>query len=210
MHSQDKKHRLVYRLRSLFTLEFTRRLHEGEPREFERIYDSFRHPLRNWLNRKLPSPELSEDITQEVFLKVWRHRRLFSPAFDLSTWIWSIARNTLIDLFRRNQWNRVLTAGVDHPDIDPVPLIETLPHPSPSAENELSSRIEKARLNRSLASLTELQREALSLRLVEQLSYEEIARRLSLSLSSVKGLIFRARQKLLEDLRGTEAPLGGI
>jgi RNA polymerase sigma-70 factor (ECF subfamily) len=114
----------------------------------------------------------------------------------------------VIDVFRRSDWNRTIIQGSDHFDIDPVPLLETLAHPGETPENELSARLEKAHLARGLAQLTELQRRALNLRLIEQLPYEEIAEQLELSLSSVKGLIFRAKQRLLDEMREPQATPG--
>jgi RNA polymerase sigma-70 factor (ECF subfamily) len=80
-------------------------------------------------------------------------------------------------------------------------LIEQLEDPSLTPEGELSSRLEKLQLLKGLEKLTEDQRRALSLRVIEQLSYEDIAQQLNLSLSAVKGLIFRAKQRLLDELR---------
>ena len=185
------KLKLVSRLHALFSFEFARRVHEGTPGTFEAVYQRFRHPIRNWMNRRIPDPQLSEELTQEVFLKAWRSRELFHPAFEFSSWLWSIARHILIDNFRKR-------TSLYQSKEDPFPLIEALEDPGENPESALGSEIERGLLRRSLDKLTDQQKKALVLRVVEHLSYQEIAEQLNLSLSAVKSLIHRARTQMLE------------
>jgi RNA polymerase sigma-70 factor (ECF subfamily) len=188
---KEFKLRLIHRLSSLFQMEFTRRIHEGTPGTFESVYQTFRHPIRTWMNRKLESPELTEELTQEVFLRAWKSRRLFHPAYELSQWLRAIARNLLIDRFR---------GGIEASLAleDPHLLIEKTACPGLNPERELERRHRDQEVARRLQELTPEQQEVLHLRLVEQMSYHEIAARLNISLSTVKNQIHRAKLRLLQ------------
>ncbi|NJK92513.1 MAG: sigma-70 family RNA polymerase sigma factor [Blastochloris sp.] len=141
----------------------------------------------------------TEDLAQQVFLKVWKAAPRYRAEARFTTWLLTICRNCVFTQLKKSQRQKTEPLefqGVDgegespHPDHD---------MPTPSAEmlrEEMRQHVEEA-----LCQLPLSQRTALSLRQHEQLDYDEIARVMGLSVSSVKSLLFRARETLREQLK---------
>jgi RNA polymerase sigma-70 factor, ECF subfamily len=135
----------------------------------------------------------AEDLTQEVFLKVYRTLHSYRPESGaLETWIVRVARNHFIDHYRKHKTERSQTGALeDHHEsvVEATVRVET---PGRAFErNEAATRI-----HRMLALLPEEQREAVILRDLEELSYEEIADLLELPIGTVKSRINRGRIEL--------------
>lgn len=144
--------------------------------------------------------EEAEDGVQEVFLKVQRRIDTFRGEAALSTWLYQVALNTLLD-YRR----RVGRAGRAQ-TFDPAEGVETAAE-GPAPE-ELADRRERRRLVRAALDRLPLRfREVLVLRELEGLSYRDIARVLGLAQGTVESRIFRARERLAEELRRLEGAL---
>ncbi len=168
----------------------------GSEDAFKKVYSHFRRPILNFVSTRVRDDEAAEEITQEIFLKVYRSRDLYSEDYAFSTWLWTIARNTVFDSLRERRGEGVADGEI-HPEelACKVPLIETV----------LGERQQRKRLFQKLASaLTRPQRRVLWLRVARQLSYDEIARKLGLSLSAVKNLAYRANRILAETAPDSE------
>ena len=137
--------------------------------------------------RMTGSPELAEEIAQDTFLQALKRQKEFRGQARVSTWLYSIVRNRCIDELRRR------AAPV-------VPLHPGLPSREASAEVQLGERREAAHAQQLLLSLPESQREAFVLRHVEELEYEEIARRCETTVGNVKVRVHRARETLARKL----------
>ena len=142
--------------------------------------------------------EEAEDLTQEVFLKVYRTLHLFRPESGaLDTWISRVARNHCIDHYRKFKTERGNTAPLeDHH--------ETLARPTSHVETpdeSLNRREASERVQMLLARLPQDQREAVILRDLEELTYEEIADLLKVPIGTVKSRINRGRIELARLLR---------
>jgi RNA polymerase sigma-70 factor (ECF subfamily) len=137
---------------------------------------------------------------QETFLKVFRNLHEFSPSkASFKTWLMTIARNQSINTFaslkrRAARFLRDVT-GERYGHGPEEGLFEA---DQSDPEELVSTREQMARVEQALKQLPERQRTALQLKVLENMSYEEIARIMRTSKSSVESLIFRARQKLLE------------
>ncbi len=162
----------------------------GSEEAFKRVYSHFRRPILKFVFMKVRDEEAAEEITQEIFLKVYRSRDQYSEDYAFSTWLWTIARNTVFDSLRERKGEAVSDGDV-HPD--------ELECKGPSIETVLGERQQRKRIFQKLAaSLTRPQRRVLWLRVARQLTYDEIARKLGLSLSAVKNLAYRANRVLAE------------
>jgi len=161
---------------------------------FPQIYQKLKNPILQYVLRTVRDGETAEEITQEVFLKAYRARDTFDEKRGFTTWLWTIARNTVCDWHRKNadeHWrfqNRALADGLDGEAV-----CETLPSTSPDAEALISRHGDRRVLWLKLKSLTKLQRRVLWLRVVRGLSYQEIAKRLGMSISAAKCAFYRAR-----------------
>lgn len=131
---------------------------------------------------------MAEDICQETFYKAYRSIHSFRDIeATFSTWLYTIARNTVLSELRKSR-----NADVYLEDTVQVPVAsyERMP------EQQLLRVEREALVRRAINNLPEKQRSALILREYEQMDYNEIATILDLTVSSVKSLLFRARQSI--------------
>jgi RNA polymerase sigma-70 factor, ECF subfamily len=169
---------------------------------FSAIYEKFRKPILSYVRQRIPGQdeEVAQEVTQEVFLKAFRFLPSYQPHFALSTWLWTIARNTVIDWTRSHHSRPLLDDRKYDPDAasDGPVAYEELPSTAPNAEVLMIQRADRRKLLLWMRALTRKQRKVIKLRIINQLSYSEIAKRLGMSLSSVKCLAHRAKLALLE------------
>jgi RNA polymerase sigma-70 factor, ECF subfamily len=171
----------------------------GDARAFQLLYERFKGPIMSYIHSMVSDPALTEDLTQEVFLKVYRVRETYEPSAQFSTWLWTIARNACIDQLRKASNREELVTKKDDDD-SPSFDLESIEAPLAGAEAQLIELADQARVQRCIEGLSPQQREALLLRTQSELPYEEIARITGSSLSSVKSLIFRAKESLMRCL----------
>jgi RNA polymerase sigma factor (sigma-70 family) len=151
---------------------------------FEDIYEKFHRAIFNYVRAKVQEDELARELTQEVFLKVHRFGASYREEYAVSTWLWTIARNTVFDHFRS------VGSAIE------VAFEEEPAGRDTGAERALSRREDFRALWARLRKLTRLQRRVVWMQLVHQLSHAEIAVRLDTSLASVKNAAYRARNSL--------------
>jgi RNA polymerase sigma-70 factor (ECF subfamily) len=142
----------------------------------------------------------AEDLTQEIFVKLFRALPTFDRRASFDTWLTRVSRNLCIDRYRRRR--REEHRFTDEIDPDAIQLDELVPRPDVTLEQ----RDQVAMVRRPLAKLPPTYREAVALRDVHELSYEAIARRLQLPEGTVKSRINRGRKELQRHLRILQEP----
>jgi RNA polymerase sigma-70 factor, ECF subfamily len=174
----------------------------GDDASLDLLLRRYRTPLVNFLFRMVHDRATAEDLAQEVFLRVYRARKQYSPSAKFTTWLFRIATNLALNSIRDNrhrQMDRSLDAPADEEDSAPLEL--------PSREVRIDQHmIERDRcdfIRRAVAALPEKQRVAVLLHKYEEMDYGEIAKVLDCSESALKSLLFRA----YETLRVQLAPL---
>jgi len=178
-------------------------LKAGSEEAYAWLIGEFHQPIYGLVCRMLNDPSDAADTTQEVFLKVFRGMKHFNGESSLKTWIYRIALHEAAN--RRRWWFR---HKAQETPIDPVAgggafsrdggLVD--PRESPFeqfAHNEVRTVVEEA-----LTHVAEPYRTALILRDLEEMSYEEIAEVLEISLGTVKSRITRGRDALRRKLTG--------
>ena len=169
-------------------------LREGAEDAYETLIDMYQQPVYNLICRLLGETGEAADIVQEVFLKIFRNIRSFRAASSLKTWIYRIAVN---EAYNHRRWfSRHQRPGVTPISDEGGQACDTCPDQSRSpfdlaSDHEIRSQIEMA-----LEQLNPNFRAAVVLRDVEDLSYEEIAAVLGVSLGTVKSRIVRGREAL--------------
>jgi RNA polymerase sigma-70 factor (ECF subfamily) len=165
---------------------------QGDTSAFEEVIERHQALVAGTAARMLGSNSDVEDIAQQVFIRVWKSARRYVPRAKFTTWLLKITRNLVFNELRRAK-RRGQVPLQSEPGIEELHLKdETNPAPDASLlEDELQREIEEA-----IMQLPESQRMALVLRRYEQLSYEEIAEVLDLSVPAVKSVLFRARTEL--------------
>ena len=129
--------------------------------------------------------EAAEDVTQEVFIKVWRALPGFDGRASLSTWIYAIARNASLSSLRALRPHSSLS------DPEVMEAVESI-NPAPSAD----ALAERAAILRLLDRLPTKQRQVVMLFYMEEQSHEEVAAMLAMPVGPVKTLLHRARGRL--------------
>src|SRR5437763_9283871 len=168
----------------------------GDTGAFEKVIERHQALVAGTAARMLGSNSDVEDIAQQVFIRVWKSARRYVPRAKFTTWLLKITRNLVFNELRRTK-RRAQVPLQSEPGTDDPPLKDEM-NLAPDAsllEVELRRTIEEA-----ILQLPETQRMALVLRRYEQLSYEQIAEILDLSVPAVKSVLFRARSELRERL----------
>jgi len=172
------------------------RIAEGDHAAFRQLVERHQNAVIGTVAKMLGNAAESEDIAQLVFLRVWRHAKRYRPDAKFTTYLFTITRNLVFNETRRRSRKKEVSS--DEREENSNLTAEANPERQPDAEllqAELQRKVDDA-----ITSLPESQRMAVILRRYEQLSYEEIATVLNLSVSAVKSLLFRARTSLREAL----------
>jgi RNA polymerase sigma-70 factor, ECF subfamily len=164
----------------------------GDTEAFEELIEKHQALVAGTVARMLGSNSDVEDIAQQVFIRVWKSARRYVPRAKFTTWLLKITRNLVFNELRRTKRRAHVPLQPEAGAEDPPLKDEMNLAPDASLlETELHQTIEQAVLQ-----LPETQRMALVLRRYEQLSYEQIAEVLDLSVPAVKSVLFRARSEL--------------
>ncbi len=158
----------------------------GDRVAFATLFDHYAPRVKGYLARLGLEPGRAEELSQEVMVAVWRKAATFDRRkATVSTWIFRIARNRRIDLFRREK-----TAALDptDPQLSPEAL------PPPDAGVETTQR--EVQVAAALAALPAEQRDMVQAAFYEDLSHSEIAERFGLALGTVKSRLRLAFDKL--------------
>jgi len=175
----------------------------GDDASFDLLLQKYRTPLVNFLYRMVRDTATAEDLAQEVFLRVYRARKQYSPSAKFTTWLFRIATNLALNSMRDNR-HRQKDVSIDaptSPDEDATPM--QLPAPEMRIDEHMIERDRAEFIRGVIAALPEKQRVAVLLHKYEEMDYGEIARILDCSESALKSLLFRA----YETLRVQLAPL---
>jgi RNA polymerase sigma-70 factor, ECF subfamily len=165
-------------------LGILRKAQRGDERAFSIIVRAYETPVFNYVLRLVGDRVLAEDLTQEVFLRVFQGLPKFSLRCRFTTWLFQVAKNRVLDELRANERRpRSFLA------IDDVPPLEVLDAPLERVETIDA-------VWRAVDELSVDLRMALLLRDVVGLSYAEIADSLEVTLATVKWRIYKAREEV--------------
>jgi len=166
-----------------------RRVQKGDMVAFTELVNRYRDRLMNVIGRMPISHEEAEDIVQEAFVRVYQHRDAFDFKHCFSTWLYTIALNLARnDLRKKKRYKFFDIFDLQNKEIDVA------------VEAKIPSNIGPA-LENAISSLPDKYKTAFMLRDIEEMSYEEIARILSVPLGTVKSRVNRARSILRDKLK---------
>lgn len=173
--------------------ELVERCRHGDPEAFAELYARYGELVFNLALRHLGNREEAADLTQEVFLRVHRHLQGFRGQSSLKTWIYRIALNRC-----RSWWARYrpLEQGLAEEGVPPAEAAPVLVESRRGPEERAAAAETSARVLRRLRQLPRSFREAVYLRDLEELEYEEIAQILRVPIGTVRSRIARGRERL--------------
>ena len=175
-------------------LELVRRVQRGDRVAFDLLVQKYQHRIGHLIARYVRDPAEVEDIAQEAFIKAYRGLANFRGESAFYTWLYRIAINTAK--------NNLVSAGRRVPDhgVDAVEAEQyesgTLLHETGTPEKALLTEEIEATVHRAIAALPAELKEAVTLREMEGLSYEEIAEVMECPIGTVRSRIFRAREAI--------------
>lgn len=188
---------------------------QGSEAAFEELVRTYEKTVYNLTLRMTGNRDDAFDLTQTTFLKAWHAISLFQFDSKFSTWLYRIASNACIDFLRKEKRHRTvsLTVPDDADRLYEMAVADERLDPAVIAE----AASEREKVLEALNMLPKDYRLALSLRAVEDMSYEEIAKALEVKSGTVKSRIFRAREMLrrhfsgnLSELSSSEQEKGGV
>jgi RNA polymerase sigma-70 factor (ECF subfamily) len=178
-------------------------LRSGSERAYEELLARFQQPVYTLAFRLLNNPSEAADVVQEVFLKVFRNIDHFRGQSTLKTWIYRITVNEAHNARRWFFRHRRQEVELDTDPADNRNWKETIPDNGRSPFEVTCAHEASGMITAALERLNPVFREAVVLRDITDLSYEEIADVLGVSLGTVKSRILRGREALREELEGT-------
>jgi RNA polymerase sigma-70 factor, ECF subfamily len=183
-----------------------RRCIAGDAVAWEEIVQRYHRRIYNICYRFTGSGTDADDLTQEVFIKMYRTLNSYNVERGaFMTWVTTVTRNLLVDHFRKTRQERV-TDSLDTPQSeqdDAMPLGERIPDKGPSPDTRVQSREAKEAVHLALQRLSPELREAVILRDLQDMDYREIATVLRVPEGTVTSRINRGRAELARLLQRT-------
>jgi RNA polymerase sigma-70 factor (ECF subfamily) len=179
------------------------RVKRGDVKAFEMLVVKYQRRIERLIGRMVRDVDLVPDIAQETFIRAYRAIPQFRGESAFYTWLYRIAVNTakkaLVDLKRDPLVTESARASRD--DDDETSRVENELSDGETPEAVLASKQVAAAVNSAIEALSEDLRQAITLREIEGLSYEEIAALMNCPIGTVRSRIFRAREAIALRLR---------
>lgn len=180
--------------------ELVLRAQNGDQRAFELLVAKYERRIARLLSRMIRDQSEIEDVAQEAFIKAYRALPSFRGESAFYTWLYRIAINTAKNHLSTLGRRPVLSAEYDDEDGDSVDAASLVPD-FHTPETELSNKQIVSTVNEAVEALPEELREAITLREMDGLSYDEIAAAMDCPIGTVRSRIFRAREAIANRLR---------
>jgi RNA polymerase sigma-70 factor (ECF subfamily) len=169
------------------------RVRQGDETSFALLLERHRVPVVNFLHRMVQNRAVSEELAQEVFLRVYRSRETYEPTAKFTTWLFRIATHLALNWIRdgkkeknNESLNEELVEGVERQVADR----------QPSIEQAMIYEVKVREIRKAIEALPEKQRAAVLMHKYQGLDYSQISGALSCTESAVKSLLFRAYETL--------------
>lgn len=181
-------------------LQLVERAVAGDLRAYELLVIKYQRRVERLVARMVRDVDLVPDITQETFLRAWRALHQFRGDAQFYTWLYRIAVNTakkaLVDLRRDPVITESALRGAGSDDDEETSVLDRELSSDETPETVLAAQEIAAAVNDAMAALPEELRQAVTLREIEGLSYDEIATAMECPIGTVRSRIFRAREAI--------------
>lgn len=169
------------------------RVRQGDETSFALLLERHRAPVVNFLHRMVQNRAVSEELAQEVFLRVYRSRETYEPTAKFTTWLFRIATHLALNWIRdgkkeksNESLNEEVMEGVERQVADR----------KPSIEQTMIYEVKVQEIRKAIEALPEKQRAAVLMHKYQGLDYSQISGALRCTESAVKSLLFRAYETL--------------
>ncbi len=169
----------------------------GDNEAFQELYHSLKKPLFFFIMGMTKGhEELSEELTHEAFLKLYKSSDQFNHSVKFTTWFWTIARNLTIDELRKKN---PLDWIQNHSDQEDNP-VDNISDESLEVESLIIEKSQREELYSAIEKLKARQREVIMLRIASELTYDEISQIMGLKPNALKALFLRAKTNLEKNI----------
>ena len=172
--------------------ELMLRVRAGDNLSFALLLERHRRPVIHFLYRMVQNQAVSEELAQEVFLRVYKARATYEPTAKFTTWLFRIASHLAINWLRDRKMER-LQDSLDSP---PEGQSIQLPDKAMTKEQEMLHSARMAEVRAAIQGLPPKQRAAVLMHKYQEMGYSQIAKVFQCSESAVKSLLFRAYETL--------------
>ena len=176
-----------------YDAELMLRVKDGDEASFGLLLDKYRASVSRFLYRMVQDQAVSEELAQEVFLRVYKSRETYEPTAKFTTWLFRIATHLALN-WLRDEKNERAQERLDQSNED-GPVREVADRAA-SVEQQMLHEVKVEEVRRAVAALPDKQRAAVLMHKYEEMEYSQIAKVLSCSESAVKSLLFRAYETL--------------
>jgi len=158
------------------------RIKDGDESAFKDFYSTYREPVTRFCNSILKDIEESENLVQEVFIKIWEKRAGINPELNFNSYLFTIVRNRVYDYLKEVKKNDFLKERYWHSIVQ-------------SQESESDLKEERViKIKKAISELSEKRKKIIQLNYEEGKSYEEIADMMNISKNTVKNQLVKAKQ----------------
>lgn len=174
----------------------------GDKYAFEALINRHQQPILNFIYRFMGDLTEAEDLTQEVFLRVWKSAGTYRPEAKFTTWLYRIAANLCINRqrsLRIRKWFSISESDSQQQESSET-LIDTAGVTRKTPENDLLQSELSQQVSKALDALPSSQRLAIVLKIYDGMTYLEISQILGRSVSAVDSLLIRAKKSLQKKL----------
>jgi len=169
------------------------RVGEGDDTSFALLLERHRGPVVHFMYRMVQNQAVSEELAQEVFLRVYRSRSTYEPTAKFTTWLFRIATHVALNSIRDGKKEK----GHESLDVDAADGMERqVADLQPTVEQAMVHEVKRREVRQAIEALPAKQRAAVLMHKYEGLDYAQIAAVLRCSESAVKSLLFRAYESL--------------
>ena len=173
---------------------------DGDDKAFSLIVDFYLKPILNFSYKLVGNKKDAEDVTQEVFLKVWKNIKNFDIEKNFKTWILAITRNTCVDFLRKKK--EIPFSKFDNEEGDNI-LEDNLIDNGLKPDEVFLLTENKEMIENTLSKISFIQKEVVILRYMNEMTFDEISEILNIPLNTVKSHHNRALIKMKSILSAT-------
>ena len=177
------------------------RLQSGDQDAFQELFQKFSPRVLQYTRRLVGSEARAEEVTQDVFVQVFRFRQRYRPESRFSTWLYTIATNLCLNEIRRPERRLRVDLWKERNDEERRESPQLADPAAITPEEGAAGRELARQLEAAVGDLPPKQRAALLLSRVDGLAYRDVAEALGCTEGAVKALLFRATQSLKKTLR---------
>src|SRR6266567_1661766 len=192
MHERVKTNMVAFAALE-YDAELMLRVKEGDAASFALLLEKYRLPVIHFLYRMVQNHGISEELGQEVFLRVYRSRATYEPTAKFTTWLFRIATHLALNWIRDGRSEK-LQESLDRETVEGA--TRQVADRGRTVEQELVYQARLAEVRQAIELLPAKQRAAVLMHKYEEMEYSQIANALSCSESAVKSLLFRAYETL--------------